>query len=191
MFEHSINPFHNGPVLDCCETNRNDDQRQYNTALNQFKSTWIKGLVFRLFSRLLRRKTLLHDLNEIKSGLNLHGSHYAGVKAVRIDSIIGTEGKASDFDMGFHPVNETSRERWVNMAMVYVCCFSLPPVQLTQIGDAYFVRDGHHRISVSRAFGQTSIDAEVVIWKASPPFPWQPDTTGEHVRGLKQADISA
>ncbi len=190
MFDNSINPFHDGPVLDSCEIGDHDYQRQYNTALNQFKSTWIKGLVFRLFARLLRRRTCLHDLNEIKSGLNLHGSHYAGVKVVHIDSIIGTEGKASDFDMGFHPVNEASRQRWVNMAMVYVCCFSLPPVQLTQIGDAYFVRDGHHRISVARAFGQDSIDAEVVAWKASPPFPWQPEAITENLPVLQRVDPS-
>ncbi len=42
-------------------------------------------------------------------------------------------------------------------------------------GMAYFVRDGHHRISVSRAFGQTHIDAEVTTWQAVPPYPWQPE----------------
>jgi hypothetical protein len=35
------------------------------------------------------------------------------------------------------------------------------------------VRDGHHRISVSSAFGQATIDAEVITWQAVPPFPWQ------------------
>lgn len=190
MFDNSINPFQNGPVLGNRYDTTNEHQRQYNTALNQFKSTWVRGLVFRLFARLLRHKTLLYDLNEIKSKLNLCGSHYAGVKVVRIDSIIGTEGKASDFDMGFHPVNEASRERWVNMAMVYMCCRCLPPVQLTQIGDAYFVRDGHHRISVARAFGQTSIDAEVVTWNAAPPFPWQPVSVVESSYPVKQINLS-
>lgn len=190
MFDNSINPFHNGPVLNCCTTNKNEYHSQYNTALNQFKSIWAKGVVFRLFGMLLRRRTLLHDLNEIKPGIHLHSSHYAGVKAVPIDSIIGTEGKVSDFDMGFHPVDEASRERWVNMAMVYVRSFALPPVQLTQIGNAYFVRDGHHRISVARAFGQTSIDAEVVLWNAAPPFPWQPGSV-ENVRVIPQADFPA
>ena len=40
----------------------------------------------------------------------------------------------------------------------------LEPVQLIQIGDDYFVRDGHHRISVARALGETCIDAEVTVW---------------------------
>jgi len=29
----------------------------------------------------------------------------------------------------------------------------------------YFVRDGHHRISVARALGQAYIDAEVTVWE--------------------------
>ena len=190
MFENPMTPFNNRHVLESCSSDKEQYVRRYNTALNCFKSTWIKGIIFRLLAKVLHRRPYLHDLNDIKPALKLHGSHYSGVKAVRIGAIIGTEGKASDFDMGFYPRSETSRERWINMAMVYLCCFTLPPVQLTQVGDAYFVRDGHHRISVARAFGQTSIDAEVVIWNASPPFPWQPDAVAESLYSLKQVDLS-
>jgi hypothetical protein len=139
----------------------------------------------------LGRKPLLFDLNEIKPALQLHGSFYAGIKAVRIRSIIGSEGKCADFDMGFHPVNEKARQRWVNMTMVYLSYLPLPPVQLIQIGDAYFVRDGHHRISVARALGQDAIDAEVVAWKASPPFPWHPDADSQEMQSWKRIDQSA
>jgi hypothetical protein len=44
---------------------------------------------------------------------------------------------------------------------------SLPPVELTQVGEVYFVRDGHHRISVARALGQTDIEAEVRVWQVA------------------------
>jgi hypothetical protein len=37
----------------------------------------------------------------------------------------------------------------------------MPPVDLVRIGQIYFVRDGHHRISVARALGRTDIDAYV------------------------------
>jgi hypothetical protein len=40
----------------------------------------------------------------------------------------------------------------------------LPPVELIQVGDLYFVCDGHYRISVARALSETHIDAEVVRW---------------------------
>jgi hypothetical protein len=44
---------------------------------------------------------------------------------------------------------------------------TLPPVELIQVGDVYFVRDGHHRISVARAFGQEHVDAEVTVWEVT------------------------
>ena len=44
----------------------------------------------------------------------------------------------------------------------------LPPVELIQVGDIYFVRDGHHRISVARALGEEYIDAEIILENAHP-----------------------
>ena len=37
----------------------------------------------------------------------------------------------------------------------------MPPVDLVKVGEIYFVRDGHHRVSVARALGRTDIDAYV------------------------------
>lgn len=190
MFEHPINPFQNSSFADECCLEKNAYARRYNTAINLFKSAIVKGHVFRISSRVTRRKPYLFDLNEIKPGLSTHGSSYSGIKVVRIASIIGSEGRVADFDMRFHPISEESRERWVGMAMAYLSCLPLPAVQLTQIGDAYFVRDGHHRISVAHALGQAAVDAEVVTWKASPPFPWQTDATRIKAYSLKRANLS-
>jgi hypothetical protein len=35
-------------------------------------------------------------------------------------------------------------------------------VKLVQVGDIFFVQDGHHRISVAKAMGEQIIEAEVV-----------------------------
>lgn len=150
--------------------------RRYNTALSRFKLTLFRGEIFRLKSKVLNRPHRLYDLNALKPNLHLQGSFYSGIQVVQIRSIIGSEGRTTDFDMDFHPLNEEARERWVNMAMAYLSNLPLPPIQLIQVGNAYFVRDGHHRISVSRAFGQLAMDAEIITWNASPPFPWQPCT---------------
>jgi len=40
----------------------------------------------------------------------------------------------------------------------------LPPVDLIQVEDMYFVRDGHHRISVARTREESFVDAQVSIW---------------------------
>jgi hypothetical protein len=39
-------------------------------------------------------------------------------------------------------------------------------VELIQIGQEYFVRDGHHRISVASSLGQAQIDARVTVFAA-------------------------
>jgi hypothetical protein len=190
MFEYPMTPFHNTHVLEDCASRNREFLRRYDVAVRHFKSAWLHGITFRLLARILQRRPLLYDLTDIKSRLHMYGSHYAGIQVIHIDLIIGTEGKSSDFDIQFHPRRETSRQRWIDVAMEYLCCFSLPPVQLTQIGDVYFVRDGHHRISVARAFGQMSIDAEVVTLKASPPFPWGMNAAFEHMDVLQQVNLS-
>lgn len=175
MFENRMNPFQNADLLGYrpCE---NIYSLQYNTALNQFRTTRSKGNLARLKRRILRRPQSLYDLHALKSQLGVRGSCYSGIQVVRIDSIIGSEGRTADFDMDFHPIHEAARERWVNMAMAYLARIPLPPIQLIRIGDAYFLRDGHHRVSVSKAFGQVAMDAEVITWNAAPPFPWQTET---------------
>jgi hypothetical protein len=39
---------------------------------------------------------------------------------------------------------------------------SLPPVELIQVEDEFFVRDGHHRISIAKVTGQLEIEARIV-----------------------------
>jgi hypothetical protein len=173
MFENRIVPFQN------FETPRsaspaNVPAYQYNIALQHFKAVLRTGSLYRWERRILHGQQWLSDLSALKPGLTLRGSFYAGIQVVPISSIIGSESRISDFDLAFHPVRETSRERWLGIAMAYLGGLPLPPVQLIQVGNAYFVRDGHHRISVSQAFGQTHMDAEVITWQAVPPFPWQP-----------------
>jgi len=189
MFQNNLNLYQN-PQLPGSGYSENMYARQYNTALNQFKSTLAKGKFARLKRKVLQRPQFLYDLNALKPDLSVHGSCYSGIQVVPINSIIGSEGRTADFDMDFHPISEAARERWVNMAIVYLSRLPLPPIQLIQMGDAYFVRDGHHRISVSRAFGQVAMDAEVITWKAQPPFPWQTDTLVERSQRLTTFNLS-
>jgi hypothetical protein len=112
--------------------------------------------------RLMRGTRPLRSLSEITP--DVHGSHYAGTQTVALDRIQGSENKSADFDATFRPLNEASEGRWRNMATAWLRGEVLPPVDLVQIGDTYFVRDGHHRISVARALGREYIDATVTVW---------------------------
>ena len=104
-------------------------------------------------------------LADMTAGSVVHGSHHAGIREVPLDLIRGSEGRAEGFDTEMWPTDGQSRDRWVSVAASRERGVQLPPVELIQVGDMYFVRDGHHRISVARALGQAYIDAEVTVWE--------------------------
>ena len=55
-----------------------------------------------------------------------------------------------------------TRSRWLSIAVARLNGQAMPAVELIKVGAAYAVRDGHHRISVARALGESFIEAEVV-----------------------------
>lgn len=81
---------------------------------------------------------------------------------VPLDQIVGSEGRSDDFDADFNPLQTHTRERWIGIAAALRMGLGLPPVELVQAGDGYYVRDGHHRISVAKALGQLEIEARIV-----------------------------
>jgi hypothetical protein len=98
-----------------------------------------------------------------------HGGHYTGVCEVELDLIRGSEGRSAGFDDQLHPVSETVRQRWQRVAAVLDKGIWLQPVVLIQVVNEDYVRDGHHRISLSRAFGLATIVAEITVWDSLYP----------------------
>ena len=80
---------------------------------------------------------------------------------VPLDSIVGSVGRYEDFTRDFLPRRDSDKERWARVEFLANESTGLPPVELFQIGDAYFVNDGNHRVSVARQSGHTHIEAYV------------------------------
>jgi len=127
----------------------------------------------RLWSMLTGRSHSLLQLSAVEADCRVRSRHWAGTRTVPIRHIRGSEGRCGDFDADFRPLQEHSRDRWVGIATARERGRTLPPVELVQIGDLYFVRNGHHRISVGRAMGQEHIEAEVTVWEVVGPLPWE------------------
>jgi hypothetical protein len=90
---------------------------------------------------------------------------HAGIRAVReipLDAIAGTvePSRAQLFDGDFRPAG-AARSRWQRLWLAEHRGAVLPPISVVRVGDAYAVRDGHHRVSVARARGALTIDAAV------------------------------
>jgi hypothetical protein len=127
----------------------------------------------RVWSALTGRPHRLLDLAAVQARCDVRHRYQAGIHTVPIRQIRGSEGRSRDFDADFRPLRAHTKTRWSGVAGARWRGLALPPVTLIQIGGIYFVRDGHHRISVARAFGQPDIEAEVTIWQVSGPLPWE------------------
>lgn len=114
--------------------------------------------------RLCGRSCSLLSLADTQAQHTMHTRLHGGVKLVPLKRIRGSEGRCNDFDAEFRPLNEFNEERWVNVACAQLGDVTLPLVALVQVNDLYYVRDGHHRISVARWLGQQEIEAEVTVW---------------------------
>ena len=80
---------------------------------------------------------------------------------VPLDSIVGSVGRYEDFTRDFLPRRDSDKERWAKVGLLASEGAGLPPIELFQIGDVYFVHDGNHRVSVARQNGHTHIEAYV------------------------------
>jgi hypothetical protein len=140
-------------------------------ALSLYHRARWNGMAEKVKSALQRRPCSLLDLESVPAQ-QVQLCRYGGLRAVDIDRIRGTLGRAGDFDGRFHPLDERLRDRWVSVAAARLQGLPLAPVTLIQVKDLYFVQDGHHRISVARAFGEAAIEAEVTVWEVSGPLPW-------------------
>ena len=131
-------------------------------ALSLFSTMITNGKLHRVNNTLKRKSKRLLDQTVYRSATCIPNRHYAGHKSVPIDRIRGSEGRTEDFDDAFYPLHDRLLSRWLGVASVRLAGESLPPVELIHTSGGYFVRDGHHRISVARALGEAYIDAEVI-----------------------------
>ncbi len=70
-------------------------------------------------------------------------------------------GRRHDFTRGFLPLASVNAQRWAHIYTAMISPQGVPEVELLQVGDAYVVEDGHHRISAARAIGLDQIAAHV------------------------------
>lgn len=131
----------------------------------------LRARIGRLWAALTRRPNTLEALAATGPAFARQGHARVESQTVPVEQIRGSEGRSRDFDRAFRPLQSGTKDRWVRLALASREGLALPPVELVQVGDRYFVRDGHHRVSVARALGQAYIEAEVTVWQAAGEAP--------------------
>lgn len=133
-----------------------------------YRSLQTKALLGELYSFFTGDSRKLLDLTTEVSKRKIRSQHYAGSRTVPIQRIKGSEGRSNDFDSDFNPIQSRTMDRWVSIAVARSFGETLPLIELIQLGADYYVRDGHHRISVARALGEEYIDAMVIVLELEP-----------------------
>ena len=103
----------------------------------------------------------LLSFDHVRRELVAYNRRYRGRRVVEVDEIVGSVGRRRDFDRSFLPARASLGERWKRIDRAFQRGEDLPPVELYEIGDAYFVVDGHHRVSVARYHEVPTVEAAV------------------------------
>jgi hypothetical protein len=99
---------------------------------------------------------------EVVGALGRRSQRDLGIQTIPLDSIVGTvDRRRGEFDREFRPASPVVRGRWERIAAARRRGETMPPIEVYRIGDLHFVEDGHHRVSVARALGDTEIEAHV------------------------------
>lgn len=142
----------------------------YIEGVNKFQTVRTRAFWQEILSLITRQQNELMNFDEVRSRFNLHEEHYQGIREIPLEKIVGSVGRYRDFTATFLPKSNKMKERW---SRVYAVAHSMegpPPIELYKVGDAYFVRDGNHRVSVARELGAKSIEAHVTELPTTVPL---------------------
>jgi len=112
---------------------------------------------------------LVLPFDEVIEALGYEGERPLGLKTIRLDTVVGSVDSHRDFDRRFRPTSARVRERWERLALAQKRGEPMPPIDVYRVGELHFVRDGHHRVSIALATGQTTIDAYVTEVRTAVP----------------------
>lgn len=129
-------------------------------ALDRFSRSRRRAEVGRWWRRLRRQPHTLLPLGPIQRRLHHLSPLPAGIFSVPVAQIVGSAQRAHEYDRQFRPLNDGLRDRWVKVNVLHQTA-GWEPVELVQVGNLYFVVDGHHRISVARNSGVSQVEAAV------------------------------
>jgi hypothetical protein len=104
---------------------------------------------------------MMLPFNEVVKALGRAGETYLGQQTIPLDAIVGSVDRARDFDRRFRPTSNRARGRWERIDVAHRKGEAMPPIEAYRVGDLYFVKDGHHRVSVAHSLGLDVIEGYV------------------------------
>jgi len=138
-------------------------------ALQKFEDERRRAQICQVGMRLVNRPLNLLPFWPIFHRLTVTNGVPVGLREIPISQIVGSLGRARDYDRRFRPLRDSQRNRWVDIWVIHKTN-GWDPIVVRQIGNLYFVEDGHHRTSVANAAGLVGIYANVTMYPVSLHF---------------------
>lgn len=138
------------------------DQYKFQMAIHDFQAALQKANIQEVLARITGKSTELLSYNDVAEKLKLHISTERGLQNIPLDAIVGSVGRYTDFTRTFLPRRSSDQERWVGVKTAMEKNEGWQPINVYKVGDAYFVVDGNHRVSIAKQEGFKSIEAYVV-----------------------------
>jgi hypothetical protein len=134
----------------------------------EFQRALHKGLMEAFWGRITGRPHYLQAFDTLKTELNLVNRRLKGRGEIPLNRIVGSAGKQELFTRSLMPLAARLRNRWIAIYNLALGPRGFPLVEVYQVGDSYFILDGHHRASVSCYLGNQVIEANIIEWTVLP-----------------------
>jgi len=143
------------------------------SAVDQFRSARLHAKIEQVKAALTGKSADLLSYEEVREKVRARETNRRELKEIPLDAIVGSVGRYKDFTRHFFPLVEKDEQRWAHVQEFMVGLEGLPPIEVFQLGEVYFVRDGNHRVSVARELEVTHIEAYVT--EVETPVALEPD----------------
>ena len=147
-------------------------QQTLQSAISDFQRARQRAALQSILVRLTGKSAELLSYDAVVKKLRMIGSADRGLREIPLDAIVGSVGRYTDFTRTFLPRHDSDAQRWarVRAAMADQTIDALPPIEVYQIGAAYFVKDGNHRVSIARRAGYLVLHAYVTEVRTRVPL---------------------
>ncbi len=143
----------------------------YERALRDFQNARQQAVMQQLLARVRGEGVGLLPFDKIKDQLHPTGETIEhGAQEIPLDKIVGSVARYKDFTRSFLPKRDDDLERWTGVRVAVTDMVGIKPIKVYQVGDAYFVQDGNHRVSIARRLNSKTITAYVTEVKTRVPF---------------------
>jgi nucleotide-binding universal stress UspA family protein len=143
----------------------------YQIAIRDFHRARREAAIQQILARVTGKSADLLCFDDVRQQLRTTGEEVErGLQEIPLDKIVGSVGRYKDFTRTFMPKRDSDEERWAQVKAATLDMTGYPPIELYQVDDAYFVKDGNHRVSVARQLGSETISAYVTEVKTQLPL---------------------